>query len=168
MVVIGRLRPRPIPILGRNWFYLSTHRHIGRGRHRPIPTTTDSNSGSLSILSLPPKYWSWSISVSYDPNRFQFWIVIQSLSTCNILVVVVIDRLRPRSIPILGRNWSIMTTTDYDPVYNYKSITIQTDNDLEMILGRNRSSTSTTEISVVVVICRLRPRSITTWSNTGS
>ena len=53
MVVIGRLLPRPIPILVRNRFYLSTPRNIGRGRYQLIPATTNSNSGSLSILSLP-------------------------------------------------------------------------------------------------------------------
>ncbi len=128
MVVIDRLRPRPIPILGRNRFYLSTPKNISRGRYRLIPTTTDYNSGSLSVLSLPLKYRSWSLSVGYDPDRFQFWVVIDS-QYLRIPVVAIIDRLRPRLIPILGRNRSITTTTDYDPVYNYKSITTQTDYD---------------------------------------
>ncbi len=118
MVVIGRLRPRPILILGHNRFYLSTPRNIGPGRYLLIPTTTDSNSGSLSILSLPQnigcgRYRLVTIQTDFNSGSNS------TLSTCKISVVVVINRLRPRSIPILGRNRSITTTTDYDPVYNY-------------------------------------------------
>ncbi len=97
---------------------------IDRLSPRPIPTYTDS--GSLLIFSLSPKYptdtYSDALSIlslprniscshyrsfttQTDSNRYLFWVVINFISTPEILVVVVIDRLQPRPIPTDTYSW---------------------------------------------------------------
>ena len=66
-----------------------------------------------------------------DSNPYLSWVVINFISTSEISVVVVIDRLRPRPIPTNTESGSISTTTNHNQVYHYKAITTQIDYDQE-------------------------------------
>ncbi len=83
VVVIGGLRPRPIPILGRNRFYLSV----------------------LEILSLPLEISVVVVIDQFRPQLIPFLGRYRFYFYPEILVMVVIGRLRPRPIQILGRYW---------------------------------------------------------------
>ena len=69
--------------------------HVQRPIYFRYPIPTLIRVLGHNRLSLPPpKYLSWSLLTDYGHNQFQFWVVIDSISTPEISVVVVIDRLR--------------------------------------------------------------------------
>ncbi len=121
----------------------------------PISTyivVIDCSTSKITVFYLYPHSGYWLVTTKTDSNRYLFWVVIDFISTPQILVAVVIDRLWPRQIPTNTGSGSISTTTNHSQVYHYNdpdrlqpgvihywSITTMSDYNSVTILGRKQN-----------------------------